>query len=377
MTLTTVGQRSTSWVQIDLNAVKHNFREVRRHVGNSVQVMAVVKADAYGHGAVRTASALSEAGAEYLGVTTVEEGMELRNSGISTPILVFSPVLADQMEAALLHNLDLTVCDHRLAEQLSAVAGRCARVAHVHIKVDTGMGRLGIDPGDSVAFVRVLAEMPNIAIAGIYTHFANAGAKDLRHARGQNAKFSIALDSLKAAGIGSGLRHAASSSAILSLPESRYDMVRPGTILYGQYPTRSAEAKLDLQDTWSLRTRIVAVRKLPKGAQVGYGSEYTTTRPTIAAVIPIGYSDGFTVVPESAARRSMSPARTILNTLLRRASGPHVVINGDRYPVIGRVSMQMCTVDITDAPGVDVGHEIVVPARRTTTSARIPRVYKG
>ena len=152
-------------------------------------------------------------------------------------------------------------------------------------------------------------------------------------------------------------------------------MVRPGTILYGQYPTPYVKRELELLDTWCLKTRIVALRKLAQGAKIGYGSEFTTSRPTVAAVLPIGYSDGFTLTPQSAAQRAFHPLRVLANKVLRVGRSPHVIVHRKRAPVIGRVSAQMCSIDVTDIPGVQIGDEVIVPARRTTTSSRIPRVY--
>jgi alanine racemase len=223
--------------------------------------------------------------------------------------------------------------------------------------------------------MREISELPNLEIAGTYTHFANAGASDLADARRQSAKFSALISDLKSSGIPTGLCHAANSSAILSLPESHLDMVRPGTILYGQYPTTHVEKKLDLEETWRFKTRIIALRKFPAGTPIGYGSEFTTKRPTIAGVIPVGYAEGFTVVPGSVANRKSNLVKTVAAKLLKTRTSPSVVIRGERIPVIGRVSMQITSIDVTSIPDVRVGDEVIVPTRRVTTSSRLPRVY--
>lgn len=365
----------TSWVEVNLGALRHNLAEVRALVGPAVKVMAVVKADAYGHGIAETARAFAEAGADYFGVTTLEEGLAVRSADARVPTLVFSPLLPDQVEAALSADLELTVCDLGLAESLSAAAEKVKRKARVHVKVDTGMGRLGVTVGDCPDFMYRLLNLPAIEIAGVYTHFANAGSRRLSHAREQNDRFSSLLALLRSKDITTGLCHAANSAALLNLSESRHDMVRPGTVLYGQYPPGVVEKKLGLRDTWCLKTRIVALRKLPHGARVGYGSEFTVPRPTLAAVLPIGYFDGFTVVPGSVAQRAAQPMRAIASRILGAAWHPQVAVRGKEAPVIGRVSMQMCSVDVTDVPGVELGDEVVIPARRATTSSRIPRVY--
>lgn len=365
----------TCWVEVDLRAIVHNLQQVRRLVGPSVKIMAVVKADAYGHGALKVAKAIVEAGAEYLGVTRLEEGLALRKAGIATPILVFSPLLSDQVEAAVANGLDQTVCALDSLESISAAVERAGKKARVHVKIDTGMGRLGVIPDECPDFLAALVEVRGIEIAGVYTHFANAGAKNLSGVRQQNLRFSELLARLAACGLPIGLRHAANSAAILNLPDSHYDMVRPGTVLYGQFPTPYVERKIELRDTWRLKTRIVALRRLPTGAKVGYGSEFAAKRPTIAAILPIGYADGFTIVPESVARRASSRLRFVAGKLLGMPGGPRVTVRGRRAPIIGRVSMQMCTVDVRDIPGVQLGDEVIIPARRTTTSCRIPRVY--
>ena len=364
----------SAWVEVRLSALKHNLAQVRGLVGPSVKIMAVVKANAYGHGAVEASKAFVEAGAEYLGVTTIEEGLELRAGGISTSTLIFSPLLPDQFEAAISHDLDQTICSPEMAGVLSKTAAKLGKQARVHVKVDTGMHRLGVIMGQAPEFIRRLLDLPSIEIAGTYTHFANAGAKDLAHAWGQDNTFGDLIDILEAQGIPAGLCHAANSAAILNLPGSWYEMVRPGTILYGQYPTRFVEKKLDLQDTWQLKTRIVALSAVPKGAKVGYGSEFIAKRVTTAAVLPIGYADGFTLLPQSLAQRA-HPLRAVAGRMLGQTGSPHVIIKGKQAPVIGRVSMQMCSVDVTDIPGVEIGEEVIVPTRRVTTSSWIPRVY--
>ena len=365
----------TVWIEVNPGALKHNLAEVRAVVGPAVKVMAVVKANAYGHGAVEAARAFVEAGADYLGVTTLEEGLELRKGGVTAPVLIFSPLLPDQTGPALSDGLEQTVCDLDLTQSISALAAKAGKRARVHVKVDTGMGRLGVAVGDCSEFMYRLLNLPGVEIAGIYTHFANAGAKNLAHAREQSAGFSNLLTELAAKDIPVGLRHAANSAAILNLPESHHDMVRPGTVLYGQLSTQQLGRQLDLRETWCLKTRIIALRSLSSGAKVGYGSEFTAARPTLAAVLPIGYSDGFTLIPESVARRAARPLKLALGRLLGTDGQAWVTIHGEKAPVIGRVSMQICSVDVTDIPGVRVGDEVIVPASRTTASSRIPRVY--
>ncbi|HUV04371.1 MAG TPA: alanine racemase [Armatimonadota bacterium] len=365
----------TVWVEVNLSALRHNLAGVRGVVGRSVKIMAVVKANAYGHGVVESAKAFVEAGADCLGVTMLEEGLELRKGGVNAPVLIFSPLLPDQVEAALSEGLEQTVCDLGMVQRVSELAAETGKTARVHVKVDTGMGRLGVAVDDCPEFLYRLLSLPGIQMVGIYTHFANAGAWNLSHAREQNARFSNLLAELAAKDIPVGLRHAANSAAILNLQDSHYDMVRPGTILYGQLSAQRSEKRLDLRETWCLKTRIVAIRRLSRGTEVGYGSEFTASRPTLAAVLPIGYADGFTLIPESAARRAARPLRLAANRLLGIREKNYVTVRGKKAPVIGRISMQMCSIDVTDIPDVQIGDEVVVPARRATASSRIPRLY--
>lgn len=365
----------TRWVEVDLSALKHNLTQVRAFVSSSVKIMAVVKANAYGHGAVQTSRAFLEAGADFLGVTTLEEALELRESGIQCRILVFSPLLPDQMKAAVCADLDQTVCDLQLADAASTITGQTGRVARVHVKVDTGMGRLGVLGRECPDFVGRLSSLANLEIAAIYTHFANAGSVGLADAQKQLSMFDRMIQELRTSGVVLPPIHAANSAAVLSLPEARFNMVRPGTILYGQVPARHLQGVLDLRESWCLKTRIVALRSLPIGARVGYGSDFTARRPTLSAVLPIGYSDGFTLIPESVGRRECGSVRQMMRRVLRRFASAFVIVRGHKAPVIGRVSMQMCSVDVTEIPYVSVGDEVVVPARRTSVSGRIERVY--
>lgn len=369
--------RYSAWVEVNINNLKHNFTEVRRTVGSSVKVMAVVKADAYGHGLVQTARAFVDAGADYLGVTTLEEGLTLRDAGLLVPVLVFSPLLPNQIRVAVRSELDLTLSDVRTAEFLSKTCKSLQKVGRVHVKVDTGMGRLGILPEECIGLLHDLVSLEAIQVAGVYTHFANASAADPSEAVEQNRRFSKVLDDLAAKGISIKLRHAANSAGILNMTNCRYDMVRPGTILYGQFPAKHMEGMLDLKPTWSLKTRIVALKKLPAGAKVGYGGDFVTSRPTLTGVVPVGYSDGLTLMPSSIAQRVYHPMRVLGRRFLGSDGQNYVNVRGKRVPIIGRVSMQMTSIDVTDVPDVEIGDEVIISSRRTTTSSRIPRIYLG
>lgn len=363
-----------AWISVSRSALRHNFAAVQslllKDAEKPPQLIAVVKANAYGHGAGETARVFQEAGADFFAVTTPSEALELREAGITGRILVFLPPLPEQCEWLLHADVDLTICNADNLRDIAEAARRSGKSASVHLKVDSGMGRLGALPGAAVALAQQIAEAPNLRFAGIYTHFARALEKDMAATRKQFGVFQNVLAELGSAGINPTLRHCANSAALARFPEMRLDAVRPGTILYGQYPSASVPRIIDLRETWRLQARIVSVREVPAGTAIGYGGEYVTRRPSKLAVLPIGYADGFTVAPTSAG----AGWRGIKNLL--RPSPVTMTIRGKRAPVLGRVAMQISTVDVTDVPGVSVGDIVTIPARRITASARLQRLYE-
>ncbi len=370
-----------AWVRVSRSALGHNFDAVQNLLaqdadgGPPPRVIAVVKANGFGHGAGETARALAAAGAAFFAVTTPAEALELRASGVMGRILVFLPPLPDQLPPLLAADVDLTLCDEigltALADALAFMQGQ----ARVHLKIDTGMGRLGALPDEAAALGRRIAAQERVDFAGIYTHFARALEADSTFTRKQFTAFQDVIKRLRSDGVDVGLRHCANSAAMMRFPEMRLDAVRPGTILYGQYPSKEVPHRLDLQDTWRMQARIVAVRDVPPGTPVGYGGEHVTRRPTKLAVVPVGYADGFTVTPASA-NAGWRGLKTLLRGLIGRGQGVFVSVRGQRAPVLGRVAMQICTVDVTDIPGVQPGDIADVPARRITASARLPRVFE-
>jgi alanine racemase len=363
-----------AWIVVSRDALKHNFGAVRSVSAQGQtkppQIIAVVKANAFGHGAVETARILEEVGADFFAVTTPLEAIELRGAGVGGRILVFLPPLVDQIAPLLEADLDLTVCDQAGAEAIAEAASALGKSASVHLKVDTGMGRLGALPEDVLALAQKIVQTPSLSLAGVYTHFARALEKDEAATRKQFKVFEKVLSEITHIGINPGLRHCANSAALVRFPEMRLDAVRPGTILYGQYPSGAVPRLLELRETWRMQARIAAIREVPSGSSIGYGGEYVTRCPSKLAVLPIGYADGFTVAPQSAS----SGWRGLKNWL--RPSPITVTIRGVRVPVVGRVAMQICTVDVTDLPSVAVGDLVTLPARRITASARLPRVYQ-
>ena len=325
--------------EVSLGALRNNLRQARELVGPGVGVLAVVKADAYGHGALAAARAFVEAGAAGLGVSTVDEAVALRREGIGAPVLVLGGTFAGEEEAVAAHDLATAVWTLESARALAAVARTNGRTVAVHVKIDTGMTRLGLDLADVRPFVEALREYPGLRIVGAFSHFASADAVDTESAGAQITRFRHALDALEAAGVRPEQVHVANSAAVLSTPHAHFSMVRPGIMLYGYAPAPHLASHAALEPAMRLRTRIAQARRVSKGTPVGYGGAYVTTRPSIIAVLPIGYADGVHRLNSNRAQ---------------------VLVRGHRVPVAGRVCMDHTMIDVTDVPGVEAGEPVVL-----------------
>jgi alanine racemase len=327
-----------TWLEVDLEAIAHNVRRVVEIVGPAVKVLAVLKADGYGHGAVRVARTALNNGAYCLGVASINEGLALHKAGISAPILVlgFSP--AWQARELVLNGLSATVFDMDVAHALSRAAEQLDSQVKVQVKVDTGMGRLGLLPDDVVPFVLALSSLPNLVMEGIFTHFSVADA-DPAYTRGQADRFRGVLEALAKEGIVLPLVHAANSAAILSLPESHFSMVRLGIAMYGLHPSPQVRCPPDFRPVLSFKTEVAQVKTLAPGSYVSYGNTYQTTGQQRIAVIPVGYADGFRRAP--------------------RHWG-EVLVRGQRAPIVGRVCMDQTMIDVTAIADVRQGDEVVL-----------------
>jgi len=328
-----------TWAEIDLDAIAHNVRAIRAKIGRRVKMLAAVKADAYGHGAVPVSCTALEHGADMLGVATVEEAVELRENEVAAPILILGCVLPEEAEAVVEHGLAATVCDLAVAEALSRSAVAQAKRVSVHVKVDTGMGRIGVRPDEALEFVRRIVRLHGLSLDGLFTHFPSADETDKTFTRQQIAAFSQVIQELEADGIRIPLKHAANSAAILDLPESYFDMVRPGLILYGLHPSPDVQRSMALKPAMTLKTRVVFLKDVPAGTPLSYSRTFTTRRPSRIATLPIGYADGLS--------RGLSNKGAAL-------------IRGQRAAVVGRICMDQCLADVTDIPGAAVGDEVVV-----------------
>lgn len=359
------------WVEVDLSALKHNFEQVRSVVPESTKIMAVVKGNGFGHGMIEPAKAFAEAGADVLAVTRLDEALALREAGLHCPILMFAPIQTGNAQLAVDAELDMTICDIEQARSISQAAQASGKSAEIWIKVDTGMGRLGVLPENAAGLVKEASALTGVSIAGIYTHFSTAMQRSLSRTTEQMQAFAAVLRELRTEQIDYGMASAANSAAIMRLPESHLDIVRPGTLLYGQYPSSSVPHKLDMKPTWTLKARICQIKEVPKGSSIGYGAQCRVERDSRIAILPIGYADGFTMSPEDQMYRH-GVLRHIVNKARRRLC---VKIKGHRATVLGRVAMQTTIVDVTGIVGVEAGDEAVISARRISTNPLIPRVY--
>jgi alanine racemase len=341
--------RRPTWAEIDLDALAHNLRVVRAQVGAGVKVLAAVKADAYGHGAVECARRLETEAVDWFGVALPEEGIELRRAGIASPILCLGGFWNGQQDACLQWNLTPVVYRLDMLAALDLAARAVGARADVHVKVDTGMGRLGVSSGELGEFCDALSRFPNINVEGLMTHLAAADdPARTEFTRAQLQKFQVAIDLFRERGIVPTLIHAANSAASFAFPEARGNLVRPGGALYGfSRDVLPAEIEAPLKPVLSLRTRIMLLKKVVKGARLGYGCTFETARESLIASLPIGYDDGF--------RRGLS-------------NQGRVIVRGRFAPVVGRVSMDLTLIDVTDVPGVLVDDQVTLIGREGEVS---------
>ena len=328
-----------TWIEIDLDAIEHNLKAVKKKVGNDTKILAIVKADAYGHGAARISQTLIDNGVDMLGVAFPEEGIELRESNINIPILVLNPVLSEQTEDVLKYSMGATVCNLDIARELAKTAKRHSRNIRIHVEVDTGMGGAGLPPDKTLSFIKALQLIENLEIEGVFTHFNSSEEKDKSFAHEQNNIFKKVIKQLEDEKIRIPLIHAANSAAILDMSDSYFNMVRPGLILYGIFPSNYVSRIIDLKPVMSVKTRIINLKHLDSGSTIGYGRTFEILKQTTVATIPVGYKDGF--------NRCFSNLGNVL-------------INGKRASIIGRVCMDRCCIDVTNLHDVEIGSEVIL-----------------
>lgn len=339
-----------AFVKIDLSALCDNVKNIRRLVPAQSRLMAIVKADGYGHGAVPVARAfdeLSENGrpvVDAYGVAMVEEGLELRRAGVTKPILVLGHSVPEQAGEAVRSSLSLTVFDYKLAQALSREAVRQERTAQIHIKLDTGMSRIGyLGTECDIAEITQIQSLPGIELEGLFSHFAKSDETDKTAAKEQFEKFRCFSKRLSGAGIRPHIRHIANSAAIIDMPETSLDMVRAGIALYGLYPSEEVDtARLLLRPALEFKSRVSWVKEIPEGTAVGYGGTFTAERPMRLATIPVGYADGYP--------RALSNCGRVL-------------IGGRTARIVGRICMDQFMADVTELPQVRPGDMVTLAGR--------------
>lgn len=372
-----------TWAEIDLDALAYNYRALRQRVGADVKFLGVVKADAYGHGAVPLSHALCELGAEYLAVSNLEEAIQLRRGGVRAPMLILGYTPASFADTMVFMDITQEVHSLEYAKELDTALAGTNYILNVHLKLDTGMTRIGFFAYGHERTLPELLEvcgLPHLHVEGVFTHFCVADSKapeDEVFTRTQYARFTAMLDALAAHGIRPELRHCASSGATILYPELALDMVRPGIATYGHAPSEDAEGILNLRPLMTVRTTVAQLREIPAGTSISYGRTYTAERDMRVAVLPIGYADG----------------------LLRGLSGKvSFRIRGRMARSVGRICMDMCMVDVSEIPEIRVGDEAalfgydtdgtLLPCERIAQQAgtisyeilcgiskRIPRIY--
>lgn len=332
------------YLKIDLDKICNNINQVINKVGKETKVLAVVKGDAYGHGAIEVTKALSEIGTYGFAVATVGEALALRRAGITKPILILDFVFPNQFETIVRNDIMLTIFQYGIAKELNEAAGSMGTTAHIHIKVDTGMGRIGYIPDDkSIDEICRIAQLPNIEIDGIFTHFACADEADKTSMNKQYEKFKSFVEKLEQRGINIPIKHVCNSAAIIEKNDNYLNLVRSGIVTYGLYPSEEVNKEnLRVEPAMELHSVVINVKTIHEGDTVSYGSTYVATKPTVIATIPVGYADGYP--------RMLSNKGSVL-------------IHGKRAQIVGKVCMDQFMVDVTDIPDVSIGDNVTLIGR--------------
>ncbi len=368
------GRPTLCW--IDHDALRWNLRQIREKVGANVKILSMVKANAYGHGAAAVAQTLAGAGGDAFGVATLEEGVELRRSGIRAPILVVAGAYEEQLAEFFAHSLTPVVHDLTRLERLEKAVRRRSATLNVHLKIDTGMGRLGLVAAESEAWIPELKNLAALKIEGVFSHFSHAESVDGDYTRRQLEIFNRVVERLRGEQIAPPLVHFANSAATITLPAAYFDMVRPGIMLYGVYPSAAMANQMILKPVLAWKTNILQLKKVPAGASISYGQTFVTKRESMIATLPIGYADGY---PRLLSNRG------------------EVLVGGQRAKVAGRVCMDLTMIDVTDIRNVKQGDEVVLLGRQgnaeisadqiaawantisyeilTSIGARVPRIH--
>lgn len=367
-----------AWAEVDLDAIAHNIKEIRKITNPNAQIMAVVKADAYGHGFMEVARTLLENGADRLAVAVLQEGKQLRSRGVDVPILVLGAVSEESVDDLINFNITPNVFDYEFAKALSYAAEHKEKVTKVHIKIDTGMTRLGFVAGedntDIINEIVKISKLPYIEIEGIFSHFATSDETDSEYTLLQYRRFMDVVEGLEERGVKIPIKHICNSAGIMMYPQMHMDMVRPGIILYGMYPSDEVDkSKLNLIPAMTLKAGITYVKEVAAGRGVSYGKEYITDSVTKIATVPIGYADGY---------------------LRKLAKVGKMLVKGTEVPITGRICMDQCMIDVTNVHNIGKGDEAIIFGKTGVTiddlakwletinyevscliGKRIPRIY--
>ncbi len=366
--------------RIHLDNLRFNIEGIRKSVGQQCKILIAVKANGYGHGSVEVSRMAEKNGVDWLGVATVPEGIQLREAGIRLPILKFSPTFPEEMHAAISNSITLPICDQENAKALQAICKSDSQNANIHLKVDTGMGRVGVSPSQAPALAAYIEQdCPNLHLEGVFTHLPVSDIADRTYTQNQISLFKDTVAAIQSAiGHKVDLVHCANSGGVLAYPEGWFDMVRPGIMIYGFYPDKETPHTIQLKPGLSFITRVSFIKKVEKGTSIGYGRTWFASENTNIATIPVGYADGFN--------------RLFSNT-------GRVLINGKSYPVVGRVCMDQTMVNLGPQTTVKVGDEVVLIGKNGTEeitcdewaeklktityevtcqiNSRVPRIYEG
>lgn len=328
------------WAEIDLDSFEYNVKNIKKLAGNR-DVIAVIKADAYGHGALGLINSLRKCNVSKFAVAVISEALELRRNDVNESIMILGFTPLDYAEDLINNNIEATVYSYDYAKQLSETALKLGKKAKIHIAIDTGMGRIGFLPNnESVNDVIKISKLSGISIEGMFTHFATADEEDKTYTYEQYEKYTWFADELNKAGVTIKMKDVSNSAAIMELPETYNDAVRAGIILYGYYPSDEVDkSKIDLKNVLTLKTKVCHVKEIEKGSYVSYGRKFKAERNTIIATIPIGYADGY--------------SRSLSNKV-------KVIINGKFAKQVGRICMDQCMIDVTDIGEVKVGDEVIL-----------------
>lgn len=365
-----------TFCSVDLAALRWNFRQVRKKVGRHVKILSVVKANAYGHGACEAAKILTASGSDGFGVATLEEGIELRKGKIKSPVIILAGAYPEQLDQLLLNRLTPVICELAGLRRLEALARRRGISLNFHLKVDTGMGRIGFLASQIDSWLPQLAKLKALKLEGVFSHFSDAEDVGGSYTQRQLEIFCRVVQRLRSAGYPPALIHLANSAAVITFPSAHFNMVRPGLMLYGVYPSPEMVDEVALKPVLSWKTRILQLKRLSKGSSISYGQTFVTRRESLIATLPVGYADGY---PRLLSNRGV------------------VLVRGKRAPIVGRVCMDLTMVDVTDIRGVRQGDEVILLGKQgrdtisademalwaetisyeilTSISARVPRIY--